>query len=336
MFQSPEKPAANTDPAPGNQLQDLTGIKRVVVSVAHQLLERSSSKPTTVVQFQHEMQAKINAQLSTTLPYEPMPKVDRKVSLTNAISTPEEIKQAEDDGVLLICYVDCSVPEKESVSFCSGFAVQGGSSLSAEDSPGRGELVISCAHEMESAYMPSADLALFQLAEDAVQLDPATGQLFPVRDATLATLPVSPYPAVVDTELSVCSFGGWLPHGKGSASDLIFQFLQEDVIRNRWVRATLVGYRDPIGRQAETGTYDELAQLDFTLNFETPENSTSIKDAAKVSSASFPMPGSSGGPVVDINTGSVVGIVRGQRSSELGDSRGDAVPAEKVFECKRR
>lgn len=183
------------------------------------------------------------------------------------------------------------------------------------------------------SYMPNADLALFQLAEDAVQLDPATGQLRPVRDATLATLPVSPYPAVVDTELSVCSFGGWMPRGTGSTSDLIFQFLHEDVVRNRWVRATLVGYRDPIGRQAETGTYDELAQLDFILNLESPENPASVKDAAKVSSASFPMPGSSGGPVVDINTGSVVGIVRGQRSSELGDSRGDAVPAEKIFEC---
>lgn len=148
MFQSPEKLAAKTDRAPGNQVQDLTGIKRVVISAAHQLLERSSSKPTTVAQFQHEMQGKINAQLSTTLPYEPMPKVDRKVNLTSAISTPEEITQAEDDGVLLICYVDCSVPEKESVSFCSGFAVQGGSSLSAEDSPDRGELVITCAHEV--------------------------------------------------------------------------------------------------------------------------------------------------------------------------------------------
>ena len=48
----------------------------------------------------------------------------------------------------------------------------------------------------------------------------------------------------------------------------------------------------------------------------------------------FPPPGSSGGPVVDVETGSVVGIVRGHKMSVLEGRRGDAVPAEKVFECK--
>lgn len=183
------------------------------------------------------------------------------------------------------------------------------------------------------SYMPSADLSLFQLSEKAVEIDPATKTLHQVDEPQLVTLPVSPYPAVVNTELSVSSFGGWMSNPVGQSAHMISRFLNEEVVRNRWARATLIGYRDPIGRQAETGTYDELAQLDFTLNSDSPETPNSLKDAAKVSSSAFPMPGSSGGPVVDVESGSVVGIVRGQRSSELGDSRGDAVPAEKVFEC---
>lgn len=110
-------------------------------------------------------------------------------------------------------------------------------------------------------------------------------------------------------------------------------FNDEDVARNRWARATLVGYRDPIGCQAETGTYDELAQLDFTLKWDSPATPLLLRSAAAQSSGMFPLPGSSGGPVVDVETGSVVGVIRGQRSSKLGDSRGDAVPSEKVFEC---
>ena len=35
---------------------------------------------------------------------------------------------------------------------------------------------------------------------------------------------------------------------------------------------------------------------------------------------------------MDVETGSVVGIVRGHKMSALEGRRGDAVPAEKVFE----
>ncbi|KDN42978.1 hypothetical protein K437DRAFT_155241, partial [Tilletiaria anomala UBC 951] len=47
---------------------------------------------------------------------------------------------------------------------------------------------------------------------------------------------------------------------------------------------------------------------------------------------SFPPRGSSGGPVVDVKTGSIVGVVRGTKMSVLEGKRGDAIPAEKVFE----
>ena len=76
-----------------------------------------------------------------------------------------------------------------------------------------------------------------------------------------------------------------------------------------------------------------MAQLDFTLKWDSPATPLLLRSAAAQSSRMFPLPGSSGGPVVDVETGSVVGVIRGQRSSKLGDSRGDAVPSEKVFEC---
>ena len=134
---------------------------------------------------------------------------------------------------------------------------------------------------------------------------------------------------------SISSFGGWLPaaassgHGTGAFPALT----EHDVVRSRWARATLTGYKDPIGRVAETGTYDELAQLSFKLRDDTPETPAALQGAnLRRTMSYFPLPGSSGGPVVDVETGSVVGIVRGHRTSQLHGSRGDAVPAEKIFE----
>jgi len=148
MFHASESGINETDPVNKNKYEDIAGIKRDMILVAHHLLRDSNLIPASMEQIHQEMHAKLNAQLSTVLPYEPMPKIGRRVNLTSATSTPEEINQAKEDGVLLICYVDCSVPKNESVSFCSGFAVQGGSTISPEDSPGHGELVITCAHEV--------------------------------------------------------------------------------------------------------------------------------------------------------------------------------------------
>ncbi|KAL9934721.1 hypothetical protein V8E36_006496 [Tilletia maclaganii] len=46
----------------------------------------------------------------------------------------------------------------------------------------------------------------------------------------------------------------------------------------------------------------------------------------------FPPPGSSGGPIVSVRDGCVVGVVRGSRTSVLEGHRGDGVPAEKIYE----
>lgn len=143
---------------------------------------------------------------------------------------------------------------------------------------------------------------------------------------------------------------------------------RDDAGRSRWGRARLVEYKDPCGASAMVGTYDELAQLDYKLLVSSPANppalqgdyalrlSSTVSEASRPSALAggssgssagrgsvvesqtrkplpnFPPPGSSGGPVVDVESGSVVGIVRGHKMSALEGRRGDAVPAEKVFE----
>ncbi|KAK0551534.1 hypothetical protein OC846_003249 [Tilletia horrida] len=56
------------------------------------------------------------------------------------------------------------------------------------------------------------------------------------------------------------------------------------------------------------------------------------ESAESSSSTPFPPPGSSGGPIVSLKDGCVVGVVRGSRTSVLEGHRGDGVPAEKIFE----
>ena len=47
----------------------------------------------------------------------------------------------------------------------------------------------------------------------------------------------------------------------------------------------------------------------------------------------LPTPGSSGGPIVDENTGAVVGVMLGSRmDSSVEGMRGWGVPAETIFE----
>jgi hypothetical protein len=87
-----------------------------------------------------------------------------------------------------------------------------------------------------------------------------------------------------------------------------------------------VEYRDITGREAKTGTYDDLAQLDFKLLADSTHNPPALQQKP-----SFPPPGSSGGPIVDASTGAVVGVTRGTKMSQLEGNRGDGIPAEKVF-----
>lgn len=385
-------------------------------------------RAATIPHLLQRFQSRSGYQLSIELPYEPTPTHERKVPLTSAHSSEAELQDANDDGVLLLAYVSNLTGARgtERISVCSGFAVEGGDKISAKDGDGKGALVVSCAHTLR-ASLPSKRASDSESAgssadassgSDSIALAiTRTGAIYPVRNliSSLATsdvillqlgstalslngtsttpppirtLPVSPYPAHVNSELSVSSFWGWeddsgaiLPAyaydpqqhtlavssttpPKGREKERV-KLERDDAGRSRWGRARLVEYKDPCGASAMVGTYDELAQLDYKLLVSSPANppalqgdyalrlSSTVSEATRPSAAfgggggvekaevvqstrkplpNFPPPGSSGGPVVDVETGSVVGVVRGHKMSAVEGRRGEAVPAEKVFE----
>ncbi len=239
--------------------------------------------------------------------------------------------------------------------------------------------------------LPTCDIILYQLAEHPFSAagSPTGESSFdlsqPSSQRSIRTLPVSPYPAVVGTQLAISSFWGWeddsgavLPawyfddSTQSSSSPSRFPLTLEsstpkppagrekekveaerdDAPRSRWGRARLVEYKDRSGMEANTGTYDDLHQMDFKLLSTSPENPPALQDlrltaplqdnaaehkiakSRRAGLASFPPPGSSGGPVVDVETGAVVGVVRGTKMSLMEGKRGDAIPAEKIFECE--
>lgn len=188
--------------------------------------------------------------------------------------------------------------------------------------------------------------------------------------AKIRTLPLSPYPAQAGTELCVSSFWGWEDDAGSTLPAFEFQTARtgsdgglqvsfhspaaltisssalsppegrdketvkrerDDAGRSRWGRARLVEYRDVSGREAKTGTYDDLAQLDFKLLIDSMHNPPALQQKGRAGIAAFPPPGSSGGPIVDASSGAVVGVTRGTKMSQLEGSRGDGIPAEKVF-----
>jgi hypothetical protein len=198
----------------------------------------------------------------------------------------------------------------------------------------------------------------------------ALGSPLKTSPTKIRTLPINPYPAQVGSELCVSSFWGWeddagstLPafqfhtfqtansssssgglQAVESTSDVALTISsntiappsgrdretvkeeRDDAGRSRWGRARLVEYRDSTGMEAKTGTYDDLAQLDFKLLPTSNHNPPALQQKP-----SFPPPGSSGGPIVDVQSGAVVGITRGTKMSQLEGNRGDGIPAEKVF-----
>ncbi|PWN28599.1 hypothetical protein BDZ90DRAFT_231581 [Jaminaea rosea] len=136
--------------------------------------------------------------------------------------------------------------------------------------------------------------------------------------------------------------------------------------QSRWGEVRLVEYRDGKGSEAQTGTYDSLETMEYKLVRESRINpavlrgesvSAFVPGAAQPDSTSqdgalsnatgsststrgiggygvpnFPPPGSSGGPIVDAQSGAVVGVTRGCKMSTVGGRRGEGIPSEKICE----
>jgi hypothetical protein len=317
----------------------------------------------------------------------------------------------EDGVLLIAYITGLTGPRgNERISVCSGFAVEGGQHLAEGESNGKGPLVVTCAHTLRGSIparpkstppkdsdessialaitrsgeifpitsllssLPISDLVLLQLGEEAIiggSEEGALGAPLTISPAKIRTLPLSPYPAQVGSELCVSSFWGWeddagstLPAfefhagpetSSGSENGLqvrssasliisaktlappagrekdIIRKERDDAGRSRWGRARLVEYRDVSGQEALPGTYDELAQLDFKLLADNPNNPPALQQKAQGGAAAFPPAGSSGGPIVDVLSGSVVAVALGTKTSQLGGTRGYGIPAERVF-----
>lgn len=51
--------------------------------------------------------------------------------------------------------------------------------------------------------------------------------------------------------------------------------------------------------------------------------------------SAIPTPGSSGGPIIDLESGSVIGVIRGSRlDNRVAGLRGWATPSESIYEVR--
>ncbi|KDE02234.1 hypothetical protein MVLG_07197 [Microbotryum lychnidis-dioicae p1A1 Lamole] len=321
-------------PTQGADLGSIVALDLFLLRTLGQIsFEAGSGKPTyasldELIRQSRERNGKV---LDLDLQYESTPGIERRVSTAvssagalaeSALGARRQERPDESEstaqtqsGVVTVAHVMGG--KQPRVSVCSGFAI------------GNSETIVTCAHTLESispnldpsapsvslvltssghvfpvlsllSSLPASDLVLLSIPSTALRnpsyrLPPKPTDSFP----RLRSLPVSPYPAPVGTRIASLEYSSPLV---GEGKRQVFG----------WKHSLVVEYRDSMGRTAETGTYDELSSLRFS---------------------SLPNPGSSGGPIVDIETGAVVGVVRGSTKA-YGDreERGWGTPAEKVFE----
>ncbi|KAG7099444.1 hypothetical protein E1B28_001295 [Marasmius oreades] len=254
--------------------------------------------------------------LDVSLPYESRPVSRRKVAL-----------EENDNDIVLVtnCIRDEDTGEHK-ITVSSGFV------LEVPTLPG--SMVVTCAHTLEE--IRRTPLALKHLREPSLRsvlsgMFVVTGTSSPIFHTVssvsstlprsdillltcdklpVRTLPVSPYPAPPQTTIHVHLAVHDLPHGEYSQSDEWRPGVGGTW--RRWGRGEVKGYRDLAGRETKPGTYDSLSHMLF---------------------APLPTPGSSGGPIVDEESGAVVGISLGSRmDNRIEGIRGWGVPSEAIYE----
>ncbi|KAF7982039.1 hypothetical protein HWV62_30304 [Athelia sp. TMB] len=243
--------------------------------------------------------------LNFSLPYEPSPASDRRC----AVDTPT----AHESAVAMISHC-VRRADRHKITLCSGFAVQGPKDV--------GSLIIRRSPVLQAPVTPLNEAAsgtfVISSGEGGTVVHPVSSVqsalhksdllLLSKSGPALRTLPVSPYPAPMHTRIRAHfvvhqmpkggQADGWTPWVGGTWS--------------KWVKGRILGYRDFAGREAEPGTYDSLSHLLFEP---------------------LPTAGSSGGPIIDEETGAVVGVILGTRmDNRVEGVRGWGSPAESIFE----
>jgi len=206
-------------------------------------------------------------------------------------------------GIVTIAHI---LPLRNKVILASGFAVLDGG------------LIVTCAHTFYQAarHLSSSELdhksqsiaitdegeliRVSTVESHLVQSDLALLRLQEGRKIT--SLAVDPYPAPVSTPLLSYDF---VTTSLSSTSLPIISY--------SWEPAEVLFYKGRCGQEAATGTYDELSSMMYSHR---PSN------------------GSSGGPIVNKETMSVVGIVRGSEMTYANRKViGFATPSESLFEA---
>ncbi|KAJ3801712.1 hypothetical protein GGU11DRAFT_869489 [Lentinula aff. detonsa] len=305
-------------PVPEGAAIDLTPsipspLDRQILKVA------SCSESPSLSELVHSYLSNSRHILNSSLLYESHPSALRKVN--RGPST------ANSPDVLLIahCVQD---GDEHKITVASGFALEAPSQREGES------LILSCAHTLEEirrspimlkndsngsnrhssstsrrvdsgSFVISSEGNMYPVIDIVSSLPRSDLMIMSCKNPGVATLPVSPYPVHAGTPVlghfvshELPDKPGWCPWVGDSWS--------------KWVRGTVLGYRDFAGRETQPGTYDALSHLLFSP---------------------LPTAGSSGGPIIDEETGAVIGVMLGTRmDNRVEGTRGWGVPSETIFE----
>ncbi|CAA7264693.1 unnamed protein product [Cyclocybe aegerita] len=282
---------------------------------SHVLRAASRGDQTTLEEIIKQYVDKAGTVLDISLPYESRPSATRRPLL-------EDVHDSCKDVITVAHYPQFGREHK--ITLSSGFAVN------AREKD-RETLIVTCAHTLEEIRQSPLLLAgnsnpmkklsgTFVVAGtgDTVTVYPVSRVVscLPMSDLLLLscsippgvvnTLPVSPYPAHRDTTIRA----HFVLHDEFQAGKGWRPWVGDSW--GKWVEGRVLGYRDFAGRETHPGTYDALSHLLFTP---------------------LPTAGSSGGPIIDEESGSVVGVMLGSRmDSRVEGVRGWGVPSETIFE----
>ncbi len=237
----------------------------------------------------------LNSNANLQLPYIlPYEHVGRK----NITANPDLAR-----GIVTIAHV---LPSTDKVVVASGFAVFDGG------------LIVTCAHPFYQAarHLSSSELdrkaqsivithegELIRVATVESHLVVSDLVLLRLQEGRkITSLAVDPYPAPVSTPVLSYDF-----------VTVSLSPISCPTISYSWKPAEVLFYKGRCGQEVATGTYDELSSM---------------------MCSHLPSDGSSGGPIVNKETKSVVGIVRGNELSYATRKRiGFATPSECLFEA---
>jgi hypothetical protein len=259
--------------------------------IDYTLKNQSTTATTSFTTLLKQLSSNANLRLPYILPYENLGR--KNVTAQSDLAR----------GIVTIAHV---LPLRDKVVVASGFAVLDGG------------LIVTCAHTFYQAarYLSSSELdqksqsiaithegELIRVAKVESHLVLSDLVLLRLQEGRkITSLAVDPYPAPVSTALVSYEF----VTASLSSTSL-------PTISYSWKPAEVLFYRGRCGREAETGTYDELSSMMCSHP---------------------PSCGSSGGPIVNKEKWSVVGIVRGTEVSYANRKIiGFATPSEGLFEA---